>query len=55
MLSTEKKNGEKCLRYSKLIFVLPTSQELIYCIMIVGIFIIIAKSDIVDGVSLDLP
>ena len=38
-----------------LIFPLPKIQELIYWLILVGIGVIIPKSDIDDGVSLDFP
>ena len=38
-----------------LILLLPTSQELIHWIILVGIRFSISKYDVDDGVSLDLP
>ena len=38
-----------------LVLLLPTSQELIHWIILVGIRFSISKYDVDDGVSLDLP
>ena len=38
-----------------LILLIPMSQEIIHWLILVGIRVSIAKSDVDDGVSLDLP
>ena len=38
-----------------LIYLLPTKQELIHWLVLVGIIISISKSGVDDGVSMDFP
>ena len=59
---TERKNGENIypllvvlLIVIILVFLLPKIQDLIHCLILVGIHVRISKSDVDDGVSPDFP
>ena len=61
MPSTQRTNGDffpllvVVLTVIILLLILPTSQEIIYWIILVGICVSISKYDVVDGISLDFP